>query len=180
MSKTSCHGAATLALDELKKRAKRLGRAARDSAGEARSGDDSARGAEGSARGEGEASPQHKQMLLTVARQAGFRDWQHARQILSGGGRVGDDFGKMWIGRSGGGFLNEWFASYDEARRSWEAQSGAFLLPYGRQFVVVGRDLMHHHGVTSAAVAVDLVEESGNELWDAMCRERLRHLFSTL
>lgn len=162
MSEILCEGP-TLALDELKKRAKRLGRAARK-------GDDAAATAD--------PSPQHKQMLLHVAREAGFRDWQHARHILTGAARVGDDFGKMWVGRSGGGYLNEWFASYTPARQSWEAQPGSFLLPYGTQFVVVGRDLMHHHGVVSASVGLDLLEECDNELWDVLCRERLRHIFA--
>ena len=147
-----------LAIGELKKQAKRL----RKQAGSDLSTDD----------------PKHQQMLHEASRQAGFRDWQHARRVLGGAGRPGEDWGTFWIGRPGGGFLNEWFAGYEQARASWEAQSQAFLLPYKTQFVVVGRDLMQHAGIDERQLleSRDLIAD--REAYDRLSSQRLRTLFS--
>lgn len=159
MSTASSSTRPELALAELKKQARRLGKIA---------GPDS-------------NSPQHKHHLLTVARKAGFRDWQQARRVLLGEAGPSDDFGTLWVGRPGGGFLNEWFASYAEARLSWEGQSEtAFLLPYKTQFVVVGQAMMEHLGIDVAVLEakLDLIAEIGGPVWDSLCRQRLRAIFA--
>jgi hypothetical protein len=159
-----------LALNELKKQARRLGKAAEQGSPAALQ------------RLQPSGGDQHKHCLLAVSREAGFRDWQQARAILSGTGQAGDDFGTLWLGRPGGGFLNEWFARYGDARRSWEAQPGTFLLPYKTQCVVVGRQLMLHHGLAAEDLGsgLDLLAEAGTPRWDRLARQRLRALFAKL
>lgn len=157
-----------LALNELKKQAKRLGK-------------DAERGEPAALARLGEISqPRHKHLLAIVAKEAGFRDWQHSRRILSGEGTPGDDFGTFWHGRPSGGFLNEWHASYNEARASWAKQPDTFLLPYKTQFVLVGSEMMRHLGLLEASVTCggDLLAETP-EAWDELCRQRVRALFAT-
>lgn len=157
---------AELALNELKKQAKILGKNADRGAPAAQ------------ARLAGIMDPQHKHLLGLVSKHAGFRDWQQARRILSGQGRPGDDFGTLWHGRPSGGFLNEWHACYEEARASWAKQSSMFLLPYKTQFVLVGQEFMRHLGVSQECLSRgrDLLAEDP-ENWDQLCRQRLRAIF---
>ena len=121
--------------------------------------------------------PKHQQVLHEVSRRAGFRDWQHARRILSGAGIPGEDWGTFWIGRPAGGFLNEWHAGYEQARASWADQPEAFLIPYKTQFVIVGPELMRHAGIDPAQLAPgrDLVADK--PAWDLYSSQRLRSLF---
>ena len=147
-----------LAIGELKKQAKRL----RKEAGSDPATDD----------------PKHQQLLHEASRQAGFRDWQHARRVLGGSAQPGEDWGTFWIGRPAGGFLNEWFARYEEARASWAGQPDVFLLPYRTQFVVVGRDLMQHAGIGERHLSQSCDLVADREAHDRLSSQRLRAMFS--
>lgn len=145
-----------LAVSELKKQAKRLRK-------------DTVPGSE--------HEPKHQQVLHEVSRRAGFRDWQHARRILSGAGAPGEDWGAFWLGRPAGGFLNEWHARYEDARNSWADQPQAFLIPYKTQFVIVGPELMRYAGVDEVQLTQgrDLIADK--PAWDLLSSQRLRSLF---
>jgi len=60
--------------------------------------------------------PQLKHSQLFIARHYGFRDWEHARSVLSCEGyRPGADCGSFWYASQCASLLNHWCASYQEA-----------------------------------------------------------------
>lgn len=81
---------------------------------------------------------QHKHCLSVIATEHGFDHWRHAQAVL-GGDLCPDGYGKLLGTPHMGGFLNEWFASYDEALAHLR-QRGGYLLPYAKQFVIVTGD----------------------------------------
>lgn len=81
---------------------------------------------------------QHKHCLDVVAVEHGFADWRHATTVLSGD-HSPQGFGTLLGTPHMGGFLNVWFASYDAAAEHLR-ENGGYLLPYAKQFVVVGSD----------------------------------------
>jgi len=87
---------------------------------------------------------QHKHCLAAVAREVGFRSWQHAVRVLRGD-EATEDFGTLLVPGSCGAFLNEWHANYSSARQS--LSEGRYLLAYKRDFVVVTRDFITELGL---------------------------------
>src|SRR5690606_21881666 len=86
--------------------------------------------------------------LNAVSREAGFDDFPHARRVLSGEARPGDDFGTFWYAPACRGILNQWFATYEEARAALAAtRRRSFLLPYRRQLMVVEDDFIRALGL---------------------------------
>ncbi len=83
---------------------------------------------------QGELSRKHA--LTVVAREFGFPSWPEAKAILSGA-QEGRHFGNLLYPESCVGFLNHWYAHYDEARIQRE-QTNGYLLAYRQQFFVVG------------------------------------------
>ena len=81
---------------------------------------------------------QRKHCLAAVAREAGFQGWDHATRVL-GGDEGEPDQGELLCPREAASFLNQWFASYGEAREAHRAQGG-YLLGYRRQCFIAGRD----------------------------------------
>jgi hypothetical protein len=81
-----------------------------------------------------------KHCLTAVAKEVGFESWRQARHVLGGATDEGG-FGRMLS--TPGGFLNQWFASYEEARavqRELLARKEAsYLLAYQRQFFLTER-----------------------------------------
>ena len=124
------------------------------------------------------AEQTHQQRLETAAKEVGFRDFRHARRVLTGQVSPGDDFGTFWHTRPSGGFLNEWHANYQEAQTSWSKQPLAYLLPYRTQFVIVGQEFMTHLGIETSQLAHsrDLLSEAGQASWDVVCCQRIRAL----
>jgi hypothetical protein len=118
-------------IEDLKQRARRLHK-------RARAGEDDAlaflRRFAPDARGAANDELQRRHALAALAVALGFHGWPHALAVL-GGDRTGD-LGKLLFRDTGGGMWNVWSASYDEAR-DIRAEHGGFLLPYGRQFVIV-------------------------------------------
>ena len=147
----------TPAIDELKTRARlRLNRARAD-----------------------EPALQLRDCLVAVARDVGFADWEHARRVLGGSARNGNDLGTFWYAPRCATLLNEWFSEYGQARESLERSRGSFLLPYARQFVVVLDDFVRELGMDPAQPAWaecgrDLVVGYGTPAWQRLCADRLR------
>ena len=86
----------------------------------------------------------------------GFVDWDEARRVLGGTAGAGDDMGTFWHAPRCNGLLSHWFPRYDEAQASLAVAADRMLLPYRRQFVVVGEPyllvegtLQIQEGVTS-------------------------------
>ena len=119
-----------------------------------------------------------------VARSVGFRSWEQARTVLSGQAQAGDDMGAFWHAPRCSSLLNHWFASYDEAFACWRGMPGHALLPYRRQFVVVGEPYLRELGLTAAmhadeAAGLDMAAHYGDGIWQALCTTRLRAPDST-
>ena len=92
-------------------------------------------------------SPQLKHCLLYIARQYGFRDWEHARRILScKSTALGEDFGRFWYTNQCSTLLNHWCRDSQEAVDVQQKQGG-IILPYRTQFVVADRSYLSFMGL---------------------------------
>lgn len=116
--------------------------------------------------------------LNDSARQIGFAHWEHARAVLGGGAKPGDDMGTFWHAPRTGILLNQWFARYEEARAIHAQDAAAYLLPYKRQFVLVQADFIAELGVNAGdpawdAIARDAVAGYGSEAWLTLARQRM-------
>ena len=147
------------ALDELKTRARvRLNRARREGvAGTLRLAD----------------------CLHEAARAVGFAHWEHARHVLAGQARAGDDWGDFWHAPRTGILLHQWFAHYGEAVAVLEADRTAYLLPYRRQCFIVQEPFIRALGVDPddahwSALRHDLVAGLGTPAGQALAVQRIR------
>lgn len=122
--------------------------------------------------------------LALVARSVGFRSWEQARKVLSGQAHAGDDMGTFWHAPRCSSLLNHWFANHDEASACLRSAPGHVLLPYRRQFVVVGEPYLRELGLNAALPAeqadgLDLLARYGDGLWQSLCTTRLHAPDST-
>ena len=147
------------ALDELKTRARvRLNRARREGvAGSLRLAD----------------------CLHDAARAVGFVHWEHARHVLGGQARPGDDLGDFWHAPGTGILLHQWFARHEDALAVLGTDRTAYLLPYRRQCFIVQAPFIQalcldpddpHWG----ALRHDLVAGLGTPAWQALAARRVR------
>jgi hypothetical protein len=126
----------------------------------------------------GEGGPQLRDCFAAVARDAGFADWEHARRVLSGLARPGDDMGKFWYAPGCASLLNEWHSDLAIARAALARQRGAYLLPYARQFVVVQGDFIRELGLDPDEpvwidTGRDIAAAYGTDGWARLCKRRL-------
>jgi hypothetical protein len=122
---------------------------------------------------------QLRHALALVAQGVGFHHWDHARTVLAGEARPGDDMGRLWHAPGTVTLLNHWYAHYAEATAYHRSAPASALLPYGRQFVVVGADYLREIGVSeriqdAPAQGFDAVAEYGSPRWLAWCEARIR------
>jgi len=87
---------------------------------------------------------QRKHGLAAIARELGFRSWAHATRVLAGD-HDETDLGTLLYPRTCG-FTNQWFAQYEQARRTRELTSG-YLLGYRHQYLVVTRHYVEALGL---------------------------------
>lgn len=78
--------------------------------------------------------PRLKDSQLLIARKYGFRNWDHAREVLDG--NFCQDYGTFWYKNQCSTLLNKWCANYKQASQV-QVDSGGFILPYKHQFLVV-------------------------------------------
>jgi len=117
--------------------------------------------------------------LNVAAAEAGFSHWEHARTVLGGQARPGDDMGTFWHAPGCNHLLNEWFAGYAQARQALGGDASRYLLPYRHQFVVADDPYLRELGLAPspllwAALAGDLVAGYGTRAWAQLCLLRLR------
>jgi hypothetical protein len=127
---------------------------------------------------------QLRHTLALAAQSVGFHDWDHARIVLAGEARAGDDMGRFWHAPACEVLLNDWYASYAEAAGHLRSARGMTLFPYRRQFVIVGADYVRELGISdriadAAAQGFDAVAEYASARWLAWCDARLRAPVST-
>jgi hypothetical protein len=116
--------------------------------------------------------------LRSVAREAGFLHWEHARRVLAGEAASGDDMGTFWYAPRCSAILCQWFADGRAAAQAVR-QSPGFLLPYRLQFVLAPAAYVRELGLDPTHEAWsrlqrDLVAGYGSSGWQQLCRMRLQ------
>jgi hypothetical protein len=122
--------------------------------------------------------------LNQVAMEVGFAHWDHARRVLGGEARAGDDMGRFWHAPACNTLLNAWFANHADACSALALMPGAALLPYQRQFVLASgpfiRELgLDPHDAAWTTAGHDLVRAYGTDPWRALAMRRLKAAPST-
>ena len=116
--------------------------------------------------------------LSIVATEIGFRDWEHARRVLSGLAKPGEDLGGFWYNHACERLLNHWFARYDEAKACQKLSNDRWLFPYGRQFVVgdvnfIKTLMLDPNSNLWSQVDRDLSACYGSAIWQEFCVARM-------
>ncbi|MFZ6816475.1 hypothetical protein ACO0K3_18545 [Undibacterium sp. Rencai35W] len=117
--------------------------------------------------------------LNLVSIEVGFRSWDHARTVLQGEAKIGDDMGQFWYDdKACSVFMNAWFVEYDVALAFVQARADRFLLPYGTQFVVVEPPYLAVIGLEVdtprwRTAGYDLMASYGNTDWQVFVTQRL-------
>jgi hypothetical protein len=106
---------------------------------------------------------QRRHCLAAVAREQGFRDWSHARSVLTAEGAV-SDFGTLLYPARCSAHWNIWSADYDEARAIRD-DHGGYLLAYRHQFLIVDRHYLETLGL-----------DPDDRDWERMGRDWVRPL----
>jgi hypothetical protein len=116
--------------------------------------------------------------LNLVSTECGFRDWEHARRVLSGLAKPGEDLGGFWHDYPCDTLLNHWFANYDEAKACQKLTNERWLFPYGKQFVVGTVNYIKTLKLDPDSslwrhVDRDMFACYGSVSWQALCTARL-------
>lgn len=117
--------------------------------------------------------------LHDAARAVGFAHWEHARHVLGGQARPGDDLGDFWHAPRTGILLHQWFAHYAEAVAVLDTDRTAYLLPYRRQCFIVQSSFIQALGLEPddphwGLLHHDLVAGLGTSAWQALAARRVR------
>ncbi|MCA9716198.1 MAG: hypothetical protein H6713_25835 [Myxococcales bacterium] len=102
---------------------------------------------------------QRKHCLDVIAREFGFRGWQHTTRVL-GGDLEERDVGTLLCPPACAGFTNTWFARHEDARAHLR---DGYLLGYRTHAFIVSAAYIE-------AMGLDPVHED----WDALARDWLR------
>lgn len=104
---------------------------------------------------------QRKHALAVIAREMGFRDWQHLTEEAHVELPAFDT--TRLFPASTSFYLNAWFTTYEEARDALGTRKGRFLFPYRHQFVVCEGGLL-------ASLGIDVKDPD----WQAIGRDWVR------
>jgi hypothetical protein len=124
---------------------------------------------------------QLKHCQLVLAKELGFQDWQHLQRVFSGtehNNLVDLDMGSLFYNSECNAFLNQWFATYNEAKTALNSKH--YLLPYKKQFIVVTADYIKAIGIKDTT----LLHEIHNDIfacypsatWDKLALQVLQHV----
>ena len=125
-----------------------------------------------------------KQCLTIVSQQLGFRNWHHAQDVLSGKIKNIENLnmGTFFYPQGADGFINEWFANYQQAKSTLSAQAGEkWILPYKNQFIVVKKDyilafkLNEKSTMLWSVIDHNMVDSYKSEAWDKIALEIIRN-----
>jgi hypothetical protein len=116
-------------------------------------------------------SIQLKHALAAIAAELGYPTWTDCKRRLEVPARLRLDT-ERFFKVSGCGFLNRWFARYDEARASLESQGG-YLFPYRHQFFICETGLLAELGVDPADPDWERIGRDWVRPHDGQARDRL-------
>jgi len=123
-----------------------------------------------------------KTCLNGLAMEMGFREWGHAKSVLSGENWQEPDKGTLWYSARCGALLNIWFADYKEARRCLIENPEYYLLPYKNQFIVVDDNYLKVIGLGEdcqdewTILGHDLIDGFGSLEWHHLVWKRISNL----
>jgi hypothetical protein len=80
---------------------------------------------------------------------------------------------KLWYQPNLDGFLNRWFANYEDARQALES-GGGFLLPYRKHFFVCEADVIQALGLEPEDPDWERIGRDGAQPKDQDAYQRLR------
>ncbi len=105
----------------------------------------------------------HKNALAAIALEKGFKSWADLKCQLP--------FIK-------GGFLNQWFANYADAK-SYLQLNGGFLLPYKKQFFICDAHYITNLGLNSddpdwALIGCDWVKPESKDAWQRLYKKWMK------
>ena len=83
------------------------------------------------------------------------------------------DSDKLWYQPNLDAFLNRWFSTYEEARRSLDGEGG-FLLPYKKHFFVCEADVIQAMGLEADDPDWERIGRDGAKPNDQDAYQRLR------
>jgi len=128
-----------------------------------------------------------KHCLGLVSMELGFKDWHEAQQLLSGNKQqlMTINMGSFFYPKGCGGFINEWFADYSQARNTLlNSATPKWLLPYKNQFIVVEQEYIEVFKLDKtllsswAEIEHDMVASYNSVAWDkitcSVIRNRMR------
>lgn len=106
------------------------------------------------------ADIKRKHALAVIALEKGFQSWSELKYQLP---------------LIRGGFLNHWFASYDEAK-SFQKANGGYLFPYKSQCFIANEDYLRNLGLDPndtdwALILFDWVKPANNKAWQRLYRQ---------
>jgi hypothetical protein len=122
----------------------------------------------------------HKDGLELVSKRAGFKNWRHASQILSGSAQIGEDMGTLWYDNRCQVFLNIWCRNYAEAKEQLALQVDKIMVPYKKQFIIVDNDYVRALGLDTdmanftTEINRDLAGSYGTSIWDNFTFSRIQ------
>ena len=108
----------------------------------------------------------HKHVLQVIAKENGFNTWTElkalAQQIMA----------EIFARNYQGGFLNKWFAHYEEAKTHQRAM-GCYLLPYKHQFFICEADYIKQLGLDPndpdwRSIDYDWVKPASQKAWQRL------------
>lgn len=107
-----------------------------------------------------QADIKRKHALAVIAVEKGFTSWTDL---------------KCQLPFIRGGFLNQWFASYAEAK-SYHQRNGGFLLPFKKQFFICDADYINNLGFNSEdrdwkLIGHDWVNPSNKDAWQRLYKK---------
>lgn len=120
---------------------------------------------------------QHKHALAVIAKELGFKSYEHATRVLRAEPQE-RDCGTFL--HAYGGFTNNWFVDHEEARAAIRPTK-TYLVGYGRQYIVVERGYVEHVGLDPddpdwALVGWDLARPKDRAAATRLFAQRLRAL----
>ncbi len=125
-----------------------------------------------------------KHCLTIVSQQLGFDNWHHAQNTLSGNVKTGTplNMGTFLYPKGCGGFINEWFADYEQAKNILVNEANnKWLLPYKNQFIVVEKEFISLFNIDNKLMMLwseidhDMAEGYNSLAWDRLAREIIKN-----
>jgi len=125
-----------------------------------------------------------KHCLGLVSMELGFKDWHETQQLLSGSKPelATINMGSFFYPKGCGGFINEWFADYSQARNILvNSAISKWLLPYKNQFIVVEQEYIEVFKLDKALLSSwaeiehDMVASYNSVAWDKIACAVIRH-----